>query len=91
MPTIGKYVVQMLDGTLDEEKKRRWAWDRENDGAACIMYIPTRDLKDIAGYVELTDSGGGWSRLGEKMVDDCVLNMGDKKLLDDFYLGVSFA
>src|SRR6266487_6399292 len=34
MPTIGKYVVQMLDGTLDEEKVRRWAWDRENNGAA---------------------------------------------------------
>lgn len=54
MPTIGKYVVQLLDGTLDEEKTKRWAWDRENEGAACIMYIPTRDLKEIAGYAELT-------------------------------------
>jgi sarcosine oxidase/L-pipecolate oxidase len=54
MPNIGKYVVQMLQGTLDNEKVRRWAWDRENDGAACVMYIPKRDLKDIPGYDELS-------------------------------------
>ncbi|KAE9378260.1 sarcosine oxidase [Stipitochalara longipes BDJ] len=56
MPTIGKYVVQMLDGTLDKEKTRRWAWDRGNEGAACVMYIPTRDLKDIKGYSEMSCS-----------------------------------
>jgi sarcosine oxidase/L-pipecolate oxidase len=55
MPTIGEYVVQMLNRTLDEEKTKRWAWDRPDDGAACIMYIPTRDLKDITGYTELTE------------------------------------
>ena len=56
MPTIGKYVVQLLDGKLDEKKRKRWAWDRENDGAACVMYIPTRDLKDIRGYEALLTS-----------------------------------
>jgi sarcosine oxidase / L-pipecolate oxidase len=54
MPNIGKYVVQMLQGTLDDEKVRRWAWDRENTGAACVMYIPQRDLKDILGYNRLS-------------------------------------
>lgn len=54
MPTIGEYVIQLLDGPLEEEKTKRWAWNRQNDGAACIMYIPARDLKDIAGYAELT-------------------------------------
>ncbi|KUJ09367.1 sarcosine oxidase-like protein [Mollisia scopiformis] len=29
MPTIGKYVVEMLDGTLDAALVKRWAWDRE--------------------------------------------------------------
>jgi len=48
-PVIGKYVVQMLKGVLDEEKVRRWAWDRDDAGAACIMYLPARDLKDIDG------------------------------------------
>jgi sarcosine oxidase/L-pipecolate oxidase len=50
MANIGRYVVQMLEGTLDEEKERRWAWDRSNDGGACSMYIPARDLKDIQTY-----------------------------------------
>ncbi len=54
LPVIGAYVVQMLQGKLDHEKVRRWAWDRGNDGAACVMYILTRDLKDIAGYAEMT-------------------------------------
>jgi hypothetical protein len=53
LPIIGKYVVKMLDGLLDEVAARRWAWDRENDGAACVMYIPKRDLKDIEGYSDL--------------------------------------
>ncbi|KAI0204180.1 sarcosine oxidase [Astrocystis sublimbata] len=28
LPVIGKYVVQMLDGTLEPELKRKWAWDK---------------------------------------------------------------
>ncbi|KAL9055150.1 MAG: hypothetical protein Q9162_003728 [Coniocarpon cinnabarinum] len=53
LPTVGKYVVQMLDGTLDNEKARRWAWDRPDQGAACMEYNPQRDLKDIRGYNQL--------------------------------------
>ena len=53
LPILGKYVVQMLEGTLDDEKAQRWAWDRSNEGAANIMYIPARDLKDIDGYAAL--------------------------------------
>jgi len=47
LPNIGRYVIQMLDRTLDKEMTEKWAWDRPTDGAACEMYIPTRDLKDI--------------------------------------------
>jgi sarcosine oxidase/L-pipecolate oxidase len=50
MANIGQYVVQMLHGKLDEEMQRRWAWNRSNDGGACSMYIPVRDLKDIETY-----------------------------------------
>jgi sarcosine oxidase/L-pipecolate oxidase len=50
MPNIGKYVVQGLTKTLDEGKARKWAWDRENKGAACAHYIPSRDLKDIQPF-----------------------------------------
>lgn len=60
MPTLGRYVVQMMTGTLDEEKARKWAWDRPNEGAACIMYLPSRDLKDIAPFE-------GWSKVDVKV------------------------
>lgn len=29
LPIIGKYVVRMLDGTLEKEAADRWAWDKE--------------------------------------------------------------
>jgi sarcosine oxidase / L-pipecolate oxidase len=53
LPIIGKYVVQMIQGRLDEEIAGRWAWDRGRDGAANAVYIPMRDLKDIVGYSDL--------------------------------------
>jgi glycine/D-amino acid oxidase-like deaminating enzyme len=47
MPVIGKYVLQMIEGTLSEEHRQRWAWDRPmpavpTDGA------PKRELRDEA-------------------------------------------
>ncbi|KAF1983281.1 sarcosine oxidase [Aulographum hederae CBS 113979] len=53
---VGKYVTQMLDGKLDETEARRWAWDRLDDGGACAMYLPSRDLKDIDGYTGMSQS-----------------------------------
>ena len=43
---------------MDREKTIRWAWDRRDDGAACEMYIPTRDLKDISGYAAMHQENG---------------------------------
>ena len=54
MPILGHYVVQMLQGKLDEEPASRWAWDRSNDGGAMPEYFPRRDLKDIPGYIQLS-------------------------------------
>lgn len=51
MPTIGRYVVQMLQGMLPEELASRWAWDRPTSGGALPEYLPRRDLKEIAGYI----------------------------------------
>jgi len=53
MPTLGKYVVQMLQGKLDGEKARRWAWNRPKDGGAIPEYLPRRDLKEIEGYNQI--------------------------------------
>lgn len=50
MPTIGSYVVDKIDGTMNEERRQKWAWDRPNLGAACVMYIPSRDLKMIGPF-----------------------------------------
>lgn len=51
LPNIGKYVVQMINGELREEMMKRWAWDRSDEGGNCITYLPSRDLKDIPGYL----------------------------------------
>ncbi|KAI1121791.1 sarcosine oxidase [Nemania abortiva] len=50
MPTIGRYVVQMLQGTLPDEFASRWAWDRPIEGGALPEFLPQRDLKDIADH-----------------------------------------
>ncbi|KAI4925216.1 hypothetical protein J4E85_007093 [Alternaria conjuncta] len=47
MPTIGRYVVEMLDGTLDPSLAKRWAWDRENKGGAHAHLLPTLELRDL--------------------------------------------
>jgi len=58
LANIGKYVVQMLDGSLDPAIAQKWAWDREDAGAACGFYLPSRDLSDIEGHKEMVDVGG---------------------------------
>ncbi|KAL3418709.1 FAD dependent oxidoreductase [Phlyctema vagabunda] len=55
---IGKYVVEMLDGSLDPAVAQRWAWDLKDDGAACGLYLRSRDLSEIKGYEEMTDREG---------------------------------
>lgn len=51
LPTIGKYVVQKIFGTLEEDLAREWAWDRVNSGSAREMYEPTRDMKTIGPFL----------------------------------------
>ncbi|KAL8950244.1 MAG: hypothetical protein Q9222_003711 [Ikaeria aurantiellina] len=50
LPTVGAYVVKMLQNKLTDEQARRWGWDRDNSGAAHGALLPTRDLSDIEGY-----------------------------------------
>jgi sarcosine oxidase / L-pipecolate oxidase len=47
MPTIGRYVVELLDGELDPALVKRWAWDRDNTGSAHGDLLPTIELKDL--------------------------------------------
>ncbi|CAN9079450.1 unnamed protein product [Alternaria alternata] len=48
MPTIGRYVVAMLDGTLDPSLAKRWAWDRENNGGGAHSHLlPNIEMRDL--------------------------------------------
>lgn len=47
MPTIGRHVVELLDGELDADLVKRWAWDRENEGSAHGDLLPTLELRDL--------------------------------------------
>lgn len=47
MPIIGNWVVALLDGELDPALVKRWAWDRENKGAAHGGLLPTIELRDL--------------------------------------------
>ena len=47
LPVIGKYVVEMLDGTLDEALVEKWAWDRELPPTDGKPMWPKKELKDL--------------------------------------------
>lgn len=47
MPTLGRYVVEMLDGTLDPALAKRWAWDRGTEGGAHRGLLPQLELRDL--------------------------------------------
>ncbi|EFR05450.1 sarcosine oxidase [Nannizzia gypsea CBS 118893] len=47
MTNIGGYVEKMIRGKLEPDMAKRWAWDRANDGGACAIYLPSRDLQGI--------------------------------------------
>ncbi|KAI1478251.1 sarcosine oxidase [Daldinia eschscholtzii] len=46
-PIIGEYVVKMLDGSLDPELQKRWAWDRERPDPLGNKVWPVKELKDL--------------------------------------------
>lgn len=48
LPIIGRYVVEMLDGELDNVLRERWAWDRPLRGLTQPKSMPKRDLNDIS-------------------------------------------
>jgi len=45
LPVIGKYVVDMLSGTLNDECAKRWAWDKPKGGSKWLA--PERELADL--------------------------------------------
>lgn len=53
LPVIGKYIVQMLEGSLDEGIARKWKWrpgTKMAEGEANPHPTPLLDLNDIPGW-----------------------------------------
>ncbi|KZZ94262.1 sarcosine oxidase [Moelleriella libera RCEF 2490] len=46
-PIIGKYVVQMLEGTLSRELADKWAWDRERPDPAANPDWPSVEMREL--------------------------------------------
>jgi sarcosine oxidase/L-pipecolate oxidase len=47
LPVIGKYVVKLLDGKLEDDLVKRWAWNRSQEGSAHEKIRPKRELRDL--------------------------------------------
>ncbi|KAG6013624.1 hypothetical protein E4U43_007193 [Claviceps pusilla] len=46
-PVIGKYVLQMLEGSLSPQLAERWAWDRERPDSSANPDWPGVELKEL--------------------------------------------
>ena len=46
-PVLGKYVVQMLEGSLAPKLADKWAWDRECPDPALNPEWPRAEMKDL--------------------------------------------
>lgn len=46
-PVIGKYVAQMLEGSLTPELEARWSWDRERPDSSQNCEYPNSELADL--------------------------------------------
>ncbi|CAM1506047.1 Fc.00g056880.m01.CDS01 [Cosmosporella sp. VM-42] len=46
-PVLGKYIIQMLEGSLSPELVEKWAWDRERPDPALNPEWPRAEMKDL--------------------------------------------
>lgn len=58
-PVLGKYIVQMLEGELEEELVRKWAWDRERPDASKNPDWPRAEMRSLLDGGDLMGRGGG--------------------------------
>ncbi|KAH7136255.1 FAD dependent oxidoreductase [Dactylonectria macrodidyma] len=47
-PILGKYVIQMLEDTLEDSLKAKWAWDRDLPATDDNVMWPKKELRDLA-------------------------------------------
>ena len=46
-PVLGKYVVQMLEGSLDAQMADKWSWDRDRPDPSLNPDWPRAEMKDL--------------------------------------------
>ena len=46
-PVLGKYVLQMLEGSLSPTLAAKWAWDRERPDPSLNADWPRTEMKDL--------------------------------------------
>ncbi len=52
-PVLGRYVAQMLDGTLEKELSEKWAWDRVWPDPAAFADYPRTEMRELTGEARL--------------------------------------
>ncbi|KAI1445101.1 fructosyl amino acid oxidase [Annulohypoxylon stygium] len=50
LPIIGKYVVELIEGTLSEDLKDTWKWRPGGDALKSRREAPAKDLADMPGW-----------------------------------------
>lgn len=58
-PVLGKYIVQMLEGELEEELVLKWAWDRERPDASKNPDWPRAEMRSLLDGGDSMGRGGG--------------------------------
>jgi hypothetical protein len=46
-PVLGKYVIEMLEGTLSPDLMQKWSWDREWPDPCMFPDYPRYEMKDL--------------------------------------------
>ncbi|KAH7399721.1 FAD dependent oxidoreductase [Cadophora sp. MPI-SDFR-AT-0126] len=50
-PVLGKYVIQMLEGSMSPELAEKWAWNRERPDPSLNADWPRAEMKDLSDPV----------------------------------------
>lgn len=46
-PVFGKYIIEMLEGSLSPELVQKWAWDRERPDPSLFADFPRHEMSDL--------------------------------------------
>lgn len=50
LPNIGKHIVELMEGTLQQDLLDYWKWRPGGDALKSIRAAPAKDLADMPGW-----------------------------------------